>query len=329
MTFKENWEKTQSRHHLSDKIIRQMLAMCYPDTKINNYKIIDGGCANINIKAEITNSSSPILLRVYIRNPNSAYIEQKIAEKLQGKVPIPQIYYIGETSGYTFARAEYIYGSPLRKTLLTDKHYHVEEIMHKVGLLLGEIAQVKFDKSGFFNEDLKILEPFAESGSKYCLNALEHENSQAILTEIERNTIRHLIKENIHLFPESEEKNLVHADFDPANILVMDDDNDHTQVTGVLDWEFCYSGSTITDVANMLRYAHHMPPCYEKGFLDGLLESGYQLPKYWRKTMHLLNLMSLLDSLNRTKLEDKPNQIKDIKELISHILSDFFIQKNE
>ena len=44
---------------------------------------------------------------------------------------------------------------------------------------------------------------------------------------------------------------LVHADFNPKNLLV---DPATGGVTGVLDWEFAYAGAPLGDLGNLLRF---------------------------------------------------------------------------
>jgi Ser/Thr protein kinase RdoA (MazF antagonist) len=68
----------------------------------------------------------------------------------------------------------------------------------------------------------------------------------------------------------------VHGDFDPANILV-DKVNDAWSVTGILEWEFAFSGSYLWDVANMLRYAHKMPLEFQNSFIDALEKKWCQI----------------------------------------------------
>nr|BFE70411.1 hypothetical protein GCM10020092_037120 [Actinoplanes digitatis] len=48
-------------------------------------------------------------------------------------------------------------------------------------------------------------------------------------------------------------RRLVHADFNPKNLLVGRDDDGHWRVTAVLDWEFAFSSAPLFDVGNMLR----------------------------------------------------------------------------
>jgi len=112
---------------------------------------------------------------------------------------------------------------------------------------------------------------------------------------------------------------LVHADFDPANLLVAKIENSW-QITGILDWEFSFAGSILCDVANMLRYAHHMPAIYEEEFLHGLNDSGIKLPKHWRVSIDLLNLLSLLDCLTKVDPKQRLNQCADIRTLIGHLI---------
>jgi len=71
----------------------------------------------------------------------------------------------------------------------------------------------------------------------------------------------------------------------------------------------------------MLRYAHHMPLSYEKSFLSGLEKGGVQLQENWRISIHMLNILSLLDCLVRCPPDIRPNQCGDICELIDYILN--------
>ena len=98
-------------------------------------------------------------------------------------------------------------------------------------------------------------------------------------------------------------------------------------MTGVLDWEFSFSGSVLCDVANMLRYAHQMPAVFEESFLQGLHSGGIHLVGDWRISVHMLNLLSLLDCLVRGDPKNRPNQCTDIRGLIDHILEE--LDKNE
>lgn len=320
MVFKVDWEKSHAIHNLDEDHILQMIALVYPESKVAKYEIIAGGCANINVKFKIVGIDCALILRVYLRNQHSAFIEQKLGQKLSNKVPLPKILQISKLNGYVFSMAEFISGITLRDLLLSDRIFNLDKIMFQVGNVLATIASIEFTDSGFFNENLKITSKiFANEFMDFGIQILEDEFVHSVLSSKQCHKLSKLIENNSHLFLYDVDKNLVHADFDPSNILVHEV-SDNWEISGILDWEFSFSGSTLFDVANMLRYSHHMPNSYEKSFLSGLKVGGYTLPDNWRIKVHMLNLVSLLDCLKRSN-QDTPRRIEDICKLIDYISS--------
>jgi fructokinase len=122
-----------------------------------------------------------------------------------------------------------------------------------------------------------------------------------------------------HLLDELEgQADLVHADFNPHNILVEQHD-DKWKVTAVLDWEFAFAGPPLFDIGNMLRNDHRMPPVFVSQFIAGFTEAGSQLPHNWRKQIKLLDLLNLCDLLPHTKPGDATSS--DLVELIQRTVS--------
>lgn len=319
--FKADWEKTNIRHQLPEGMVEKMVQLAYLDKKLTSFELIAGGCANLNFKIQLENEKHPLILRVYLRDKDAAYREQKLATLLKETVPIPRAYYIGELEGHHFAITEFMLGLSLRDLLLGDAPHDLSAIMHEVGLILSRITAHKFSEAGFFDKELKII---PHSPSDDCLifakDCLKHETVLSVLTSDVIAKISQVLDHYGCLFPDESEKHLVHADFDPANILVNKVDG-LWKVSGVLDWEFSFSGSVLCDVANMLRYAHKMPHEFQDAFLKGLADGGVTLPENWRVTVNLLNLLSLLDCLKRSDSRNSPNQCAGIRELIDHILS--------
>lgn len=320
MAFKVDWEKADSQHVLPTDIIHKMVAIAYPNKQVRTHQIISGGCANVNVKLWFQEDEFPLILRIYLRDKTSAYREQKIAELLHEKIPVPHIYYIGSTDGYCFAIAEFMPGSSLRELLLNNKTCNISSIMQSVGIILSKITYHEFPKAGFFDQDLKVVKSIDRDG--YISFAKECLQDAVVISQLAPKTraqINHYLDIYGYLFPDKNEKHLVHADFDPANILVDNVDNTW-KVSGILDWEFSFSGSVLCDVANMLRYAHQMPSNFQSAFLEGLKSCGITLPENWRITVHMLNILSLLDCLKRSNSHNRPNQCADIRELIRYIL---------
>jgi Ser/Thr protein kinase RdoA (MazF antagonist) len=284
------------------------------------YEVISGGCANLNIKFTCTDSSTPLILRIYLRDKEAAYREQKLATLVKDSVPIPEVYFVGDTDGYRFAISEYKPGITLRELLLKGKTEDLQPIMSEVGSILAKIQNYRFPHSGFFDNDLQIKDCITQDFCiTYAKKCLEHPTTIRIISQENISKIHDHLDKYHFLFPDNTQNHLVHADFDPANILVHNIQNTW-KISAVLDWEFAFSGSTLCDIANMLRYAHHMPDEYERAFLSGLQNDGFQLPENWRISIFLLNLLSLLDCLIHCPPEKRPNQCADIRSLITFII---------
>jgi aminoglycoside phosphotransferase (APT) family kinase protein len=320
MTFKNDWEKTDQQFQISPETIQAMVAMALPEKKLTSYEVISGGCVNLNIKIQFLNESQPLILRIYVRDKDAAYREQKLAALLKHAVPIPEVYFVGDCEGYRFAITEYMPGISLRDLLLNHPHDTIQGIMIQAGQILAAIQQIQFPMAGFFDADLRVRQPITRQDYlTFVQTGLDH---PTVVEQIGPESIGH-IKEYHKIYSslllDETQTHLVHADYDPANILV-DKIERRWKITAILDWEFAHSGPTLLDVANMLRYAHHMPPIFEEAFLQGLKQGGVTLPENWRISVQLLNLSALLDCLVRSSPKESPNRCADIRKLIDHIL---------
>jgi aminoglycoside phosphotransferase (APT) family kinase protein len=320
MIFKIDHEKTKHPIQMTKDIIQKMVALVFLKSKLRSYDIIAGGCANLNIKIILDNNPNPYILRIYIRDKEAASREQKLGDLLKNIVPVPQIYTINEYDNYRFSISSFLKGITLRDLLLSDESHDIKSLMTEAGTYLAKIQKIQFESAGFFDKDLNVMPHDSENAyydfTKICLNnasVLKHigfENCTKIAYYFD--TYKSEISD-------LSEKNLVHGDYDPANILVDFIDN-HWQITGILDWEFSFSGSILQDIANMLRYAHLMPSIFETSFLESLKDNNVILPKNWRIKIHLLNIGSLLDCFIRHSPEERPNQSSDILKLITYII---------
>lgn len=320
MTFKNNWEKTDQQVKIPLEIIQAMVESALPGKKLASHDVISGGCVNINIKIQLLNEPQPFILRIYVRDKDAAYREQKLAELLKHAVPIPEVYFVGECEGYRFAITEYMRGISLRDLLLNHPNESIESLMLQAGQMLASIQQVQFPMVGFFDADLKVSQSITRQDYlTFVQTCLTHPN---VVEQIGPNNIDKIKeyheKYSAFLLDETQ-SHLVHADYDPANILV-DKIEGLWKIMAILDWEFAHSGPILLDVANMLRYAHHMPPIFEEAFLQGLMQGGVTLPEKWRISIQLLNVDALLDCLVRCTPQESPNRCADIRELIDHIL---------
>lgn len=165
--FKEQWEKTSLTHPLPHAM-EQMVQLAYPYKRLISYEWIAGGCANLNIKVLLEDKKQSLIqsnpqdldlacLRIYLRDKDAAYREQKLAALLKETVPVPLTYYIGELKGYHFALTEFMPGLPLRDLLLGSLPYDLNAIMHEVGMTLSSIASRSFLQAGFLDKELRVM----------------------------------------------------------------------------------------------------------------------------------------------------------------------------
>ncbi|STX52398.1 Predicted kinase [Legionella busanensis] len=320
MTFKQNWEKTDPTLYPSVELINKMINKAFSTKKIYSCKLISGGCANLNYKVYFVLESTPYILRLYLRDSEAVYREQQLSLLLKPKLPIPEVYFIGHYQGFQFALIECLSGITLRDLLLSKQNFDMAYLMYKLGTLAAQIHAYLFPSAGFFNRRLQIIQSPKSSYSEYGKECLENEWVIATLDLKIRSKIAFYLNYLDKFFPSTDEKCLVHGDFDPANILVTEE-NKQWKISAILDWEFAFSGSPLFDVANMLRYAHYMPASFKNSFLKGLSLS-YTLPAHWQTTVNLLNLLSLLDCLTRSSA-NHPNQQADIYQLITYIINQF------
>jgi aminoglycoside phosphotransferase (APT) family kinase protein len=192
--------------------------------------------------------------------------------------------------------------------------------MEQCGHVLSNIASIKFPKSGFFDRDLNVSKEFSDD--EFHKHALKCLQSQTVKQQLGTDSVREI--ENLLLVHKAvlankDRKHLVHGDFGPSNILVQKR-NGRWIIVAILDWEFSFSGSVLSDIANMLRYASHVSPEFEAGFLKGVQEDVANILSDWPVIIRLLNLCSLLDCLARSDVIKTPLRRADIKSLIDEII---------
>lgn len=319
--FKSEWEKTQTRVEVEPRVIVQMLQAALPERSDYAYEQLSGGCANLNYKISFADDSKPLLLRIYIRNPDSAYREQKIAQLFEHNrdtVPVAQVYTVGDCEGYRYAVIEYMFGVTLRDLLLHYEPAEWADLVHDAGTLLAAIGKIEFPVAGLLDTHLKVTKPFVGKGiGDEIFNILREPAVATHLGQAKVKKIHHVLTVHAELLPDASHHHLVHGDFDPSNILVSKH-HDRWRISAILDWEFAFSGSRWWDVSNMLRYAYRMPAVYQESFLNGLKDAGVVLPDQWEAITHMLSLVSLVEAVARGNPEESPNQYKDMYLLIDY-----------
>ena len=270
-------------------------------TVVDAHSLI-GGYSNDN-RLVTTADGDSFVLRRYLRG-NSCAVETALAARLAQIVPVPEVIAAdpdGSGAGEPVLLSAFAPGRPLGDVLAGASGAQAAELGRQTGRTLAAISSVEFAAPGFFSDaSLRPgppgMEPTSELDTfvQHCLN---EGNAAGHLSDDEQQALlRFAAEAAADLAVLHGSRRLVHADFNPKNLLAVRTDG-RWRLSAVLDWEFAFSSSPLFDVGNMLRDPR--PAGFGEAFVDGFREGGGQLPGNWRRLSQALDLYSLADLLKR------------------------------
>ncbi len=283
---------------------------------------LSGGFMNANYVAE--GGGRRLLVRVYSTSMHYARKEHDLLRLLGAHpVRVPESFAAMDLLGVPVVLMEFLDGVTLEERLRLDPPTGLG-IYRDVGRELGEIHRVTFSDAGF-------LGPGAKPGKEY-------ENFSAFLGEFIRRTLKQLEAQPERLAPEvnarfrrllegawyiplatEPTRQLVHADFNPKNILVTRDPD--PKVLGVIDWEFADSGNGLIDIGNFFRFEYDYPSGARAAFVEGYRGVQPALPARWEEAARLLDLANMCSFLERS--EDYQKSFRTARAVILGTLEHF------
>jgi aminoglycoside phosphotransferase (APT) family kinase protein len=265
-----------------------------PGTRVAAVASLDGGLANTNVKLSLDRAPARVLLRLYQRDARQAEKERAIANRLKGRVPVPQLLYLGDDGTQRVALLEWVDGERMEVALETAAPARIAALGEQAGRLLANIHDVTFPVSGFLDGDLKVATPLAVDPD-FLVNYLKSSfidggGARFVSRELADAAIA-FVKANAHLAWGGPPR-LIHCDYNGSNIMVHDD-----AIVGVIDWEFAFAGTPSIDFGNLLR--NHPDPRFQDAVARGYREAGGHLPEQWRKLARISDLTSWAEFLSR------------------------------
>lgn len=153
-----------------------------------------------------------------------------------------------------------------------------------------------FESPGWINADGSVSSFSFKGGSGFITQKLESADVRAWLRQEAVEAIYEILeRETRRLDDLDAESCLVHGDFNPTNILIY-----QGKVSGVLDWEFCHSGTPYMDIGNLLR---NTDPEFHDQIKRGLETGGMSLPGDWKERAELVDHGSHLEFLTSDRSE--------------------------
>lgn len=323
--LKTHWERYRD-HFTIDKSILKNLIQPYSSDEIADFTLLSEGCANSNYKVEFVTGQA-IMLRIYLREKGSLVREIALHKLVADQLPVPKIFYSDDGCAlidHPYAIMEFIDGELMRGVILSKDESAIRECAFSAGIYLNHLRHIRLEQGGFFQDGDLTVRPFNhdEEYLPYAYSCLDHENIIDSLGKQRADTLRVFLEQNQHYLPNKSDANLTHADYDPANMLVKKIKN-RFEVVALLDWEFAFSGSYFLDIGMFLRYSHKLPEIYESSFVKGIISEGNTLPKHWKKSAKLMDVICLLSLLYWNPKKDRPNLSADVASLIHNTLDDW------
>ena len=322
--LKQNWERGHDFIDLSQADIQNIITP-FTNQEINSIKLCATGCANTNYILEFTDKSK-LMLRIYTRDSSAISREQFIYKLISdANIPMPKIIYTDVSKSkleHPFALVEFKEGENMRDVILRGDDTDIKSCALAAGKLCAKLANIKLPKIGFFEDNGSIRE--LKDEEKFENFALTMLNKNQLINALDAELIKKIknwIKQYKDLVSDLGSANLTHADFDPANMLVIKN-NGRYQITALLDWEFCFAGSYLMDVGQFLRYGHKIPN-YSSYFIKGFELSNLQLPENWELKAKILDILCLLNLLYHNPVDTRPNLNKDVIGLITHTIDNY------
>jgi fructosamine-3-kinase len=260
-------------------------------------EVLSGGLANLNVRI-----GTGRVLRIYRRDPLARAVEAALLRHPWRFLRTPAVL----ASGEDFLVLEHVPHGILR-----DNVGHAEA----VGRALAEVHGVLFPQAGLLNPDLGLCATYPDvidTFSEYALSQIDRlppEMAAEIGSGIDAllathgNTMRDLTRASV----------LLHGDFKVSNL--------HRTESGdllVLDWEFAYSGPSLMDIGQLIRWRPSAR--FLEAFARSYRDHGGALPEDWQRwaaAFDLFNLSGLLASS-----EPRSRRATDILQRIHQTLCD-------
>jgi aminoglycoside phosphotransferase (APT) family kinase protein len=325
--MRSKWNRAKAAIEFEQHQLDRLIEPHFPDSRVVDWQQTEGGLANTNIRLRLNNRTEPVLLRLFMRDPKQAAKEWSINGLVHHCVPSPKFLYFASdnaVTGHPYILMEWIDGVRMESVLLDLQGHDVEALGHSVGSALAAIHSYRFEKAGFIDAQLKVIDPIdlgaaglISYASQCLIDGIGKERLGMALT----NRLLDFLKSESQLLDEWHgQPCLSHSDFGGSNILVSKDAGSW-KVAAVLDWEFAFSGTPFVDFGNLLRAPHGTVPNFQDSVLKGYKGAGGQVPEKWLQMSRLTDLFAWMDFVTR----DAPGEslINDARQIICQTIDEW------
>jgi aminoglycoside phosphotransferase (APT) family kinase protein len=244
----------------------------------------------------VTGAGEQAVLRLYARQPDRAAIDQALLERLRGLLPVPRVLEAVTVPGGAgrppFLLLEALPGDRLDLVLPAADVPLRRRLGEAVAGVLVLLATERMPRAGMFLDPSLDPTPFPAGAGDQVGFLAAHLDAPwfAGLADADRAGLRAAARRARTAAGRIGRIALVHADFNPKNLLV---DPATGGVTGVLDWEYAYAGAPLADIGNLLRFEDD--PVFAGTVASTYADRAPDVPADWLEVARALDLYALID----------------------------------
>ncbi len=260
--------------------------------------LLGGGLSNLNVLVEGR------VLRIYRRDAQVAHLEAALLRQNWSSFRVPKLLSVGED----FLLLEHVAHGPV---LGSAEHGSA------VGRALAEVHARSFSKAGFLDAKLEVTSPFDD----LVTALIDHARAElgraptALDSALAVRMLRVLTASAPVLRNVTGPPVLLHADFKASNLHWTPE-----QELLVLDWEFAYAGTYLSDIGQLLRW--RPPREFVAAFAHSYVAAGRTLVSEFEKWAALLDLVNLAGLLaNLPWSESASRRLNDVQARIDETLT--------
>jgi len=323
--MERDWEKRYATPHISIERIVELLREAGCERPVRACDDLGGGCVNLNMHLRLGAPEEDVVLRFYLRDAAAAAKEAALLTHLADVVPVPRVLRAGtcaleiegETRPTPWLLLSWIPGRCLDARWDDRTPAAHARAGEELGGALGRLHAAQQTHLGFLDAALEVPTPMGglrDVWRGYLRDMIASERARVRLGASRRRRLEAFVRDQEQaLMPLEGHYSLLHADCKPTNVFV----DEAGAVTGLIDWEFAWSGPPLFDLGQMLRWP--VPAAFEETLLAGYAAAGGCLAEGWRTCARLLDLMNLVGFLEMQG--ERPMQIRDVLGLIDRYLA--------
>jgi aminoglycoside phosphotransferase (APT) family kinase protein len=300
----------------------QIQSLLYPVLKgaaITGVERLEGGLTNTLYRIETTDGSVSLCLRIFAAGRLSWERELKILALVSHSLPVPEVLLAdcgGADFGHPYLIYRWIEGIMLNKFRRQMSPDALLSVAEPLGRLLASVASFSFASglNGTLKDVLLVKSP---------IEVLLSTNEEALMHGLARKRLGASLADAmcsrfdagaVRLCELDRATSLVHGDLGWRNILVAPAEDSSWRVSGLIDWEAAFSGSSLWDVGSLFRSSRRYSETFCQLFERGYRDAGGVLPDDWLRTARLLDAILHVAALNEE--HERPVVFAECRELI-------------